>query len=168
MGGPSNRCPGGQVKPARVLNEWDLANCCGKMSLSRANSTVLGWNPLFSVGLADPRLARRSSTSGHPPGSMTLGILKKETWSRPPRLEQPATQQESTIFHSFVLLALAWAQPALQGNRLLGPPTRLNTSAHNLYTASGSRNTVKPPNNNVHWGRPAWPLLRGCSSWGVL
>ena len=26
--------------------------------------------------------------------------------------------------------------------------------------------TVKPPNNNVHWGRPAWPLLRGCSSWG--
>ena len=28
--------------------------------------------------------------------------------------------------------------------------------------------TVKPPNNNVHWGRPAWPLLRGCSSWGVL
>ena len=103
MGGPSNRCPGGQVKPARVL----------KMSLSRANSTVLGWNPVFSVDLADPRLASRSSTSGHPPRSMTLGILKKETWSRPPRLEQPTTQQESTIFRSFVLLALAWALPAL-------------------------------------------------------
>ena len=44
--------------------------------------------------------------------------------------------------------------------------TFYNNQPNKMNKVTQSGNTVKPPNNNHHWGQALWPLLRGWSLFG--
>ena len=133
MGGPSNRLPwraGRAHASASSTNEWNMVlSCCVVGCSSRGGRDQVSFFSIPSVIdpggcpevedlLANLGSARSTEKTGFHPSTVEFALL---------RLILP---QQLAKSHSFSTRAGFTCPP---GQRLLGPPTRLITSAHNLY-----------------------------------